>query len=77
MPPNIFVQVQKKEKNNNGGLKIIWFNPPYRYNVATVVAKKFLLLDRHFAKTHKFYKIYNWNNIKGSYSSALNSSSMA
>ena len=68
---NVPVEVQKRK--NNRGRKIIWFNPPYSCSVATDIGKKFfLLLDKHFPKTHKFYKIFNRNNFKVSYSSMQN-----
>ena len=60
---NIFIEVQKRKSNR--GRKIIWFNPPYSCSVATDICKKsFLLLDKHFPKTPKFYKIFNRNNVK-------------
>ena len=31
-----------------------------------------IILDRHFPKSHKLYKIFNWNNVKISYSSMPN-----
>ena len=65
---NVFAEAQKRKSNR--GRKIIWFNPPYSCSVATDMGKKFfLLLDKHFPKTHKFYKIFNRNNVKVSYSS--------
>ena len=36
----------------------------------------FLLLDKNLPKTHKFYKIFNWNDVKVSYSSMPNISSI-
>ena len=65
---NVSVEAQKRKSNR--GRKIIWSNPPYSCNVATDISKKFfLLLDKHFPKTHEFYKIFNRNNVKVSYSS--------
>ena len=53
--------------------KIIWFNPPYSRNVQTKVAKQFLnLIDKHFPRDHKFYKLFNRNNVKVSYSCVPN-----
>ena len=47
---------------------IIWFNPRYSKTVATNIGKKFLgLLDKHFPRNHKFYKIFNRNTVKVSY----------
>ena len=72
---NVFVKAQKRKSNR--GRKIIWFNPPYSYSVATDIGKKFFLLqDKHFPKTHKFYKIFYRNNVKVSYSSMPNISSI-
>ena len=45
--------------------------------MATDIGKKFfLLIDRHFHKTHKFYNIFNRNNVKTGYSSIPNISSI-
>ena len=50
---NISVEAQKRKSNR--GCKIIWFNPPYNCSVATDIGQNFfLLLDKHFPKTHKF-----------------------
>ena len=57
--------------------KIIWFNPPYSSNVSTNIGKSFLaILDRHFPESHKLYKIFNQNNVKISYSSMHNFTSI-
>ena len=57
-------------RNKNRKRKIMWFNPPYSSNVSTTIGKSFLtILDRHFLKSHKLYKIFNWNNVQISYSS--------
>ena len=72
---NVLVEAQKRK--NNRGRKIIWFNLPYSCNVPNDIRKKFfLLLDKYFPKTHKFYKISNRNNVKISYSSLQNISSI-
>ena len=42
-------------------------------NIGKVVFK---LLHKHFRKTHKFYKIFNKNNVKLTYSSMLNMASI-
>ena len=56
-------------RNKNRKRKIMWFNPPYSSNVSTNIGKSFLtILDRHFLKSQKLYKIFNRNNIKISYS---------
>ena len=72
----MYLLKHKREKVTRGR-KIIWFNPPYSSSVATDNGKKFfLLLDKNFPKTHKFYKIFNPNNVKVSYSSMPNISSI-
>ena len=72
---NVFVEAQKIQSNR--GRKIVWFNPPYSCSVATDIGKKFfLLLDKHFPKTHKFYKILNRTNFKVSYCLVPNISSI-
>ena len=59
-------KVEKPKRNRNR--KIIWFNPPFSKNVSTNIGKRFLnLIDRHFPKTHKLYKIFNRNTVKLSY----------
>ena len=46
-------------------------------NVETNIGKTFLkLIDQHFPKTNKFYKIFNRNNVKVSYSCLPNSTNM-
>ena len=57
--------------------KIIWFNLPYSQNVRTNVAKRFLrIVDKNFPKKHRFYKLFNRNNMKVSYSCLPNISSV-
>ena len=47
-------------RNKNRGRKIVWFNPPYKCNVATNMGKKFLLLlDKHFPKAHDLNRVFN------------------
>ena len=49
--------------------KIIWFNPHCSANVKTNVGKIFMrLIEKHFPRHHKYYKLVNRNNIKLSYS---------
>ena len=44
---------------------IIWYNPPYSKNTSTNIGRIFLkLVHKHFPKHHKFYSIFNKNNIK-------------
>ena len=60
---------QKKDNPQQRKRQIIWFNPPYSENVTTKVGKFFLsLIDKHFPPHHKLHKLFNWNNVKISYS---------
>lgn len=53
--------------------KVIWFNPPYNQNVKTNIGRSFLrLIDKHFPRHHKLYKIFNRNTLKLSYSCTSN-----
>ena len=57
--------------------KVIWFNPPYSSHVKTNVGKTFMkLLVKHFPKHHIYYKIFNKNTIKLSYSCMPNMGSI-
>ena len=65
-------QEKKKRKRN-----IIWYNPPYSVNVKMNIGKLFFRLSqKHFPKTHKFYKTFNKNCVKLSYSSMCNIASI-
>ena len=56
---------QPKNRKRN----IIWFNPPFNNNISTNIGRYFLnLVQRHFPRQHKYYKIFNKNNVKVSYS---------
>ena len=56
---------------------ILWFNPLFSSNVKTNIGKIFLrLLDKHFPKYHKYYKLFNRNNVKISYSCMQNMASV-
>ena len=56
-------------KQRNAKRQIIWFNPPYSVNVKTNVCKLFTrLIDKHFPRHYKFYKLFDRNNVKLSYS---------
>ena len=60
---------EKKKRKRN----IIWYNPSYSPNVKTNIGKIFFkLLNNHFQREHKFYKIFNKNTVKLSYSSTKN-----
>ena len=64
---------KNKEKNKTRKRKITWFNPPLNINVATNVAKTFLILiDKHFPKDKRLSKILNRNTTKVSCSGLLN-----
>ena len=66
-----------KTKKRTRQRKIIWFNPPYSQNVKTNVARRFLrIVDKNFPKKHRFYKLFNRNNLKVSYSCLPNISSV-
>ena len=63
---------KKKRKQN-----IIWFNPPFSKKVATNVGKEFFsLLSKHFPPNNKYYKIFNKQNVKLSYSCMPNMGSI-
>ena len=49
--------------------KITWFNPPFSSHVQTNVGRCFInIIKKHFKPKHKYYKIFNTNTIKTSYS---------
>ena len=59
----------KTTKKKGRKRKIIWFNPPFSSNVKTNIGKQFMnLIKKHFPRHHKYYKIFNLNTIKLSYS---------
>ena len=60
---------REQKKKNNRNRKVVWFKAPYSKQVSTNIAKGFLnLLDQHFPKEHRLYKICDGNNVKVSYS---------
>ena len=62
--PTVTPTNRKKNRRRN----VIWFNPPFSKIVETKIGNKFLnLLDKHFPRNHKFYKLFNRNNVKVSY----------
>ena len=64
---------EKKKRKCN----IIWYNPPHSANVKTNIGKIFFkLLNKHFPRGHRFYKIFNKNTVKLSYSSTKNMASL-
>ena len=61
--------ISSPSKRQTRKRQIIWFNPPYSANVKTNVGKIFMrLINKHFPRHHKYYKLFNRNNIKLSYS---------
>ena len=47
----------------------LWFNPSYSANLKIKVGKIFIrLVDKHFPRHHKYYKLFSRNSIKLSYS---------
>ena len=63
----------KNEETKQRKIKIIWFNSPYSKDVLTKVRNQFLkLINKHFPQNHKFYKLFNKNNVKVSYISMPN-----
>ena len=56
-------------KQRNRKRQIICFNPPCSVNVKTNVGKLIMrLIDKHLPSHHKFYKLFNRNNVKLRYS---------
>ena len=56
------------EENKRRKRKITWFNPPYSKKFSTKVGNQWLkLINQHFPRHHKFYKLFNKNNFKVSY----------
>ena len=61
----------KKKRN------IIWYNPPCPANTNSNIGKIFFkLLRKNFSRGHNFYKIFNKNTVKLSYSSTKNMASL-
>ena len=61
---NDTTQTHRRNRKRN----IIWFNPPYTKSVETNIGRTFLnLVKKHFPQSHKYYKLFNKNNIKVSY----------
>ena len=64
---------EKKKRKCN----IIWNNPSYSAEVKINIGKMFFkLLNKHFPRGHKFYKQFNKNTVKLSYSSTKNMASL-
>ena len=59
------------------GRNIIWFNTPFSSNVKIDKGKLFLnLLQNYFSWDHKYFKLFNKNNMKISYSCMRNMKSI-
>ena len=62
-----------RKKRRNRPRKIIWFNPPFNKAVKGNFGRKFLkLVQKHFPPHHRYYRIFNKNTIKLSYSCSPN-----
>lgn len=60
---------QPARPRRNRQRNIIWYNPPFSKNVKTNIGRTFLkLVSKHFPRHHKYYTLFNKNNIKVSYS---------
>ena len=60
---------QRRSSKRQRKRGVIWFNPPYNQSVTTNVAAQFLkLVDKHFPRHHRYYKLFNRSNVKCSYS---------
>ena len=69
--------ISNPSKRQTRKRQIIWFNPPDSANVKTNVGKIFMrFIDKHFPRHHKYYKLFNRNNIKLSYSCMPNMSNV-
>lgn len=65
--------IDQAEKKKNRKRKITWYNPPYCAAVTTNIGRQFLaLIETHFPKKHKLYKIINKNTVKIGYSCTKN-----
>ena len=68
-PPKTSNRNESSKRKRN----VIWFNPPYSKTVETNIGKSFLaLIDKHFPRGSKFYKIFNRNTVKISYGCMAN-----
>ena len=60
---------QRKRRNQTTQKKNNLVQSPYSKNVLTKVGSQFpKLISKHFPRHHKFYKLFNKNNVKVSYS---------
>ena len=66
------LQTAKTKKPNNKRENNL-VQSPYSKNVSTKVGNQFpKLVNKHFPRHHKFYKLFNKNNVKVSYSCVPN-----
>ena len=57
------------KKKRSGRRKVTYFHPPFCNSVKTKLGKIFRnLVSKHFNRDHRYYKIFNKNTIKISYS---------
>ena len=64
-----FEDLNSENKKRTRKRKIIYYNPPFNSAVKTNFGKDFInLVKKHFNKDHVYYKIFNNNYIKLSYS---------
>ena len=71
------LESNNSERKNARKRKGIWFNQPYSMNLETNIGKTFLkLVKNHFLRNNSFYKTFNKNAIKISYSCMRNISSI-
>ena len=56
-------RIRRRQRN------VTWYNPPYRKNVKTNIARNFLqLIDKHFPPSHRLHNIFNRHTVRVSYS---------
>ena len=66
---NNVTNIPSQSKRQTRKRQIIWFNPPYSVNMKTNVGKLFRkLIDKHFPCHLRYFKLFNRNNFKLSYS---------
>ena len=66
---NNIIYIPSQSKRQTQKRQAIWFSAPYIANVNTNVGKIFMrLVGQRFPRHQKYYKLFNKNNIKLSYS---------
>ena len=59
---------ERTTQNRTRRRQVIWFNPPFSANVKTNLARQTLrLVDKHFPRHHRYYKLFNRKSVKVSY----------